>query len=164
MLVLAALINVLNEKTVCPIRLLLPRTAHMPRYNVLSRINLAKTRLLTAHNSTRLVCKDILAELIPREKVFMVKLRNQSPKIRMNDVIVIQKVDQTVLYMTKSCISLTVSRARIWRTYVPIFNNLRVIKNLVVNSPRLGRIMDNNPLMDLVKSNRLVNLLKVLRP
>jgi hypothetical protein len=133
-LLLAALVNVLNEKTICPIWLFLPRAAHMSGYTILSRINLAKTRLLATHDSTRLIRKHILSELIPRVVVILFEHGKDLPEVRMNNVIVIQKVNHSFINVHKSNISLTVSRTGSRRTHMTILDDLRMGKNLVVDS------------------------------
>jgi hypothetical protein len=80
------------------------------------------------------------------------------PEVRMNNVIVIQKVDHSFINVHKSNISLTVSRTGSRRTHMTILDDLRMGKNLVVDPLGLGGIVNNDPPMNLVHIKRLIDL------
>jgi len=155
--VLETSIDILDEETIRPVGTLLPRPAHMIRNNILSRINLSKTRLVSTQYTAGLIRKHLITRLIPGIEVVLIKPVNQSPKGVMNDIIVVKKVHHTCIDHLQTHITLAISRTGSLGTDVAKLYNLGMLKDARLNTPRLCRVVYDDPLMNLVEVNRLKN-------
>ena len=150
MVLVESQVNVLNKQTIRNIAGFVKWLGHADIHNILSRINLAKTRRISLEGATRGADKLVPPLLVKCVKVVNFKGRNQVPKCRMDNVIVIQKIDQAIRHMLHACISLSVTRAASRRGRVADLKDLWVVKYGLYLT---RRVVDNNPLVNQIKIN-----------
>jgi hypothetical protein len=138
-------IDILNEESIRDITGLVKGLGHADIHNILSRVNLAETRRISLEGATWGRDKPVPSLLVKGVKVTHLKGRNKIPKCRMDNVIVIQKIDQTILHVLHTRISLGVPCAASRRSRVADLKDLWVVKyGLYLTCG----VMDNNPLVD----------------
>ena len=145
------LVDVLNKKTIGLVIILLPRTAHRPRNHILRRIDLSEARSITLENTARCIHKLVPALLIKCVEMLVVKSKNDVPKPGMNDIVIVQKIDQSLSDARQSDVPLAISRTRSGGTHMPNLHNLRMVKLRRKNATCPGRIINNDPRMRPVK-------------
>jgi hypothetical protein len=90
-----SVVDVLNEEPICLVVILLPGTAHRIWDDILSGINPLETRSVSLEDATRCIYEPIPSLLIECIKVLIVKSEDNPPERRMNDIVIIQKIDKT---------------------------------------------------------------------
>jgi hypothetical protein len=138
-------IDILNEESIRNIASFIKWLGHADIHNILSRVNLAETRRISLEGAAWGRDKLIPALLIKGVKVTHLKGRNKIPKCRMDNVIVIQKIDQAILHVLHTRIPLGVPSTTSRRSWVADLKDFWVVKyGLYLTCG----VMDNNPLVD----------------